>query len=465
MGVVCYVQVKGTGPSCPDPTMATLTNSAHTDSLRRVVLIDLDWQDADLMPRLLRQPGLSVRLVAGERPDDPGLRVAELCGLPLTLDLADLTREIFDLAVVGERSGRRTQIEGLLLALGTPCASPRGLLEGYSSDAERTPAIDAPLALHAAAFESALGGEDFNSIIEQSLPDLSDDAPTAPLEVRITGHRGAVVDSLEDFPSPEDRRGLESALANLVASTGAGGAELYAGNDDHFEVVAHVGPDDALLKRLVDIALQLNTPQVVSRLTGPQGGKAWGAWPFQTTQRRGVLAAAAIDPAEGWTTWEHMVEELQNTWDERDRAQAGPAFPMLPGASTGWLSLEAFRGRVALAVERNRRDRLRFTVHRLSFPSSDTAVDRLCEQLPEQLRDTDCIYRASQGEVLLLAAGTPETFTHLRRRLIAMWEQCWKDTDRPAPAPPLTAERIEVSGPEDAAAFLGTVENWLSNAV
>jgi hypothetical protein len=449
----------------PDPTMATLTNSAHTDSLRRVVLIDLDWQDADLMPRLLRQPGLSVRLVAGERPDDPGLRVAELCGLPLTLDLADLTREIFDLAVVGERSGRRTQIEGLLLALGTPCASPRGLLDGYSNDAERTPAIDAPLALHAAAFESALGGEDFNSIVEQSLPDLSDDAPTAPLEVRITGHRGAVVDSLEDFPSPEDRRGLESALANLVASTGAGGAELYAGNDDHFEVVAHVGPDDALLKSLVDIALQLNTPQVVSRLTGPQGGKAWGAWPFQTTQRRGVLAAAAIDPAEGWTTWERMVEELQNTWDERDRAQAGPAFPMLPGASTGWLSLEAFRGRVALAVERNRRDRLRFTVHRLSFPSSDTAVDRLCEQLPEQLRDTDCIYRASQGEVLLLAAGTPETFTHLRRRLIAMWEQCWKDTDRPAPAPPLTAERIEVSGPEDAAAFLGTVENWLSNAV
>ena len=112
--------------------MATLTNSAHTETMRRVVLIDFDWQDADLLPRLLRQPGLSVRLVAGERPDDPGLRVAELCGLPRTLDLADLTREIFDLALVSERSARRTQIEGLLLALGTPCASPRGLLEGDS---------------------------------------------------------------------------------------------------------------------------------------------------------------------------------------------------------------------------------------------------------------------------------------------------------------------------------------------
>jgi hypothetical protein len=446
--------------------MATLTNSAHSDALRRVVLIDLDWQDADLMPRLLRQPGLSVRLVAGERADDPGVRVAELCGLPLTLDLADLTREIFDLAVVGERSGRRTQIEGLLLALGTPCASPRGLLEGVSVDAEQVPAIEAPLALHAAAFESAIGGQDFNSIVEQSLPDLSDDAPTAPHEVKVTGHRGAVVvASLEDFPSPEDRRGLENALATLVATTGAGGAELYAGSNDHFEVVAHVGPDDALLKGLVDIALQLNAPQVVSRLTGPQGGKAWGAWPFQTTQRRGVLAAAAIDPAEGWTTWERMVQELQTTWDERDRAQAGPGFPMLPGASTGWLSLEAFRGRVALAVERNRRDGLRFTVHRLSFPNGDAAVDQLCEQLPDQLRDTDCIYRASQGEVLLLAAGSPETFTHLRRRLISMWEECWRNADRPSPAPPLTAERIQVSGPEDAAAFIGTVENWLSHAV
>jgi hypothetical protein len=443
--------------------MATLTASAHAGTQRRVVLIDFDWQDADLMPELLRQTDLAVRLVAGVRPDDAGLRVAELCGLPLTLDLADLTREIFDIAVVGERSPRRTQIEGLLLALGTPCASPHSVIEGHSVMDGFIPAIEAPLALHAAAFETALGGDDFASIVEQSLPDLSADAPTAPLVVRATGRPGPAIMTLEDFPSPEDRKGLEGALAALVVQTGAGGAELYAGRADQLEVMAHVGPEDTLLTSLIEIALELNTPQVVSRLTGPQGGKAWGAWPFQTTQRRGVLAAAAIDPAEGWTSWERMVEELRSTWDERDRAQAAPAFPILPGAETGWLLPDAFRGRIRLAVDRNRVDGLRFAVHRLKFPSGDAAILRFCEQLPAQLRDSDCICRPSPGEMLLLTAGAADAFVHVRRRLMTLWESAWRETSQVPPAPPLSSERIEISGPEDADAFLGTVATWIPN--
>src|SRR5262245_60897841 len=167
----------------PEP-MATLSTSVNDGASRRVVLIDFDWHDADLLPELLRQPGLSVRLVAGERPDDAGLRVADLCGLPRTLDLADLTREIFDLAVVSERSPRRTQVEGLLLALGTPTVSPESLLEGRAATANEPPAIEAPLTLHAAAFEEALGGEEFTAIVDQSLPDLTHDAPTMPQPVR-----------------------------------------------------------------------------------------------------------------------------------------------------------------------------------------------------------------------------------------------------------------------------------------
>jgi hypothetical protein len=440
--------------------MAMLDTSALS-RVRRVVLIDFDWQDADLIPELVRRPGFSVRLVAGERNDDAGLRVAELCGLPRTVDLADLTREIFDLAVVGERSPRRTQIEGLLLALGTPCASPHGLTQDEPGREDGTPAIEAPLALHAAAFESAIGGDPFDLIVEQSLPDVSRDAPTAPLEVRPHGH-GVRIPSLEDFPSPEDRYGLESALAALVARTGATGAELCAGLADRLETLAIIGPTDPLLKGLIDLALELNTPQVVSRLTGPQEGKAWGAWPFQTTQRRGVLAAAAINPAEGWTTWERMVDELRTTWDERDRAQAGPAFPMLPGAQHGWLAPAEFRGRVALAIERNRRDGLRFAVHRLRFPVLENALERWCEQLPGQLRDTDCICRAAEAEVLLMTAGGPEVFGHVRRRVIGLWESCWKETDRRTPAPPLTAERVEMGGPEDASSFVSAVDRWLT---
>jgi len=442
--------------------MATLSSTVPLGAQRRVVLIDFDWHDADLMPELLRQPGISVRLVAGERPDDAGLRVADLCGLPRTVDLADLTREIFDLAVLSERSPRRTQVEGLLLALGTPTATPESLVEGRTLSEPEPPAIEAPLALHAAAFEEAIGGADFTAIVDQSLPDLAEDAPTAPQPVRLTGTRGPSIPTLEDFPSPEDRLGLELALSSLVAGTGAECAMLHAVRFDKLECVAHVGPTDPLLSGLVDLALELNTPQVVSRLTGPQEGKAWGAWPFQTTQRRGVLAAAAIDPAEGWTTWERMVEELRSTWDERDREQAGPAFPMLPDARPGWLEADAFRQRIELAVERNRRDGLRFAVHRLLFDDAPGSVDALCERLPEQLRETDCICHSSPREVLLLTAGQPESFTHVRRRLLTLWEHSWHEGGRSAPAPPITDEHVEIRGPEDAESFIAVVHNWLA---
>jgi hypothetical protein len=175
-----------------------------------------------------------------------------------------------------------------------------------------------------------------------------------------------------------------------------------------------------------------------------------------------VLAAAAIDPAEGWTSWERMVEELRATWDERDREQAGPAFPMLPGASHGWLQVDAFRGRTELAIERNRRDGLRFAVHRLLFGDAPASVDLLCEKLPEQLRDTDCICHPTPREVLLLSAGLPEAFAHVRRRLLALWEHCWHDGGLPPPAPPITDEHVEMRGPEDAENFLGVVGGWLA---
>ena len=72
--------------------MATSTATPLNETRRRVVLVDFDWQDADLIPELLARPGISVRLVAGSDTDDAGVRLAELCGLPRTVDLADLTR-------------------------------------------------------------------------------------------------------------------------------------------------------------------------------------------------------------------------------------------------------------------------------------------------------------------------------------------------------------------------------------
>ena len=108
--------------------MAALANDPAAAAPRRLLLIDFDWPDADWLPEIFRSPGASVRLVAGDGPHDPGVRLAEVCGLPRTLDLADLTREIFDVALVGERSSRRTQLESLLVALGTPCLTPEEYL-------------------------------------------------------------------------------------------------------------------------------------------------------------------------------------------------------------------------------------------------------------------------------------------------------------------------------------------------
>ncbi|HEY2954349.1 MAG TPA: hypothetical protein VGK89_03740 [Candidatus Eisenbacteria bacterium] len=109
--------------------MATLPPKIAEGARRRVVLIDFDWQDADLLPLLLQRPGVAVRLVVGERTEAAGLKMAEMCGLPRTLDLSDLTKEIFDLALVSERSPRRAQLESLLSALRTPCLTPGEFLE------------------------------------------------------------------------------------------------------------------------------------------------------------------------------------------------------------------------------------------------------------------------------------------------------------------------------------------------
>jgi hypothetical protein len=442
------------------PVSLSATTS-HESSPRRVVLVDFDWRDADLLPELLARPGLSVRLVAGQGSDGAGLKMAELCELPSTTDLADLTREIFDLAVVSERSPRRTQIEGLLLALGTPCVSPESLVRGADLTHAHTPAVEAPLALHAVAFESALGGTDFDALIEQALPDISDGAPTAPRSVAPAGRTELRVPSLAEFPSLEDRQGLERALADLASGTGAQTAEVRAGRSGDVQLLARVGDEDPLLAGLIDLALSENTPQVITRLTGPQEGKAWGAWPFRTTRSRGVIAAAAIDPASGWTTWQQTVEDLRQAWDLRDREQAAPAFPLVPDDRRGWLDLDGFNSAISLAVARNQRDRLSFAVHRFELPNRPEAVGSLCEQLPSQLRDTDRLFRPEQRIVLLLTACSPEAFEPVRGRITALWERIWQERGGPAPAPGFVESRTEISEPAEAERFIATASRWL----
>ena len=430
---------------------------------RRLLIIDFDWQDADLLSELFRQPGVSVRLVAGHGPHDPGVRMADLCGLPRTVDLADLTREIFDLALVGERSSRRTQLESLLVALGTPCLTPEEFLRGTTRDSSR-PSVEAPLTVHAAAMEQSLTGS-VDALVDDALPDLDDDAtPLDPREVSAPDPTRVTVASLADFPSRESRQKLEDTLKALVRETGAGTAEVHAGDRTRLKLVAQVGPDDRLLRGLIDIARESGTPQVVTRQNDPGKGRTWAAWPFRTLQRHGVVAGAAIESQKGLLSWQRMVEELRSHWDEEDRELSSHSFPLTPNREARWLDPGSFRARVDLAVERHRRDGLRFELHRLEFPDEPAALHHLTQVMPTQMRDSDCLCQPFPHVVVLLASGEAEAFIRLQRRLLAAWELAWASGDArtaAAPAPAFVDRHAALVGPEDMDAFLTAADVWL----
>ena len=441
--------------------MSSLPHEPVTPVTRRLLLLDLDWHDADRLPGILNQPGVSVRLVVGSGPQDPGLRMAELCELPRTLDLADLTREIFDLALVGERSPRRAQVMGLLQALGTPCLTPDEFLFGAIAPREPEAAV---VALPEPAHTDAV-----DALVDEALPDLNASAPATP-EPPHTPARSIVVPAgpriklatLEDFPSPEVRSELEDALKHLVHLTGAGSAELHAGDRSQLTLVAQVGPEDRLLRGLIELANEMGTPQVVTRQSDPGRGLTWAAWPFKTLQRRGVLAGAAIDSTQGLSSWQAMISDLRDTWDREDRERSAVSYPLTPERSGGWLDPEAFRVHVELAIDRTSRDGLRFELHRLEFPEAHAALADFCETLPVQLRDSDALCRPFPQVVCLLMAGETPQFAALQRRLVQLWESAWQRAGWHGPAMPFVDRHVSLLGPEDRDAFRTAADVWLA---
>ena len=502
----------------------TTTPPAVTEGApRRVVLIDLDWQDADSLPLVLRQAGNVVRLVVGERTEDAGLKLAEICGLPRTLDLADLTREIFDLALVSDRSPRRARVLSLLEALRTPCLSPHDFLATAAGSVGRAPVAreperagpeakatpppppraappakavlpkapepqagapaaavpdppapratpapskaeappaDRPSLLQPREDPPAAAADDLDATLERAFVSLAPEVPVDRRQAGPTTGIGRALQSLANFPSIEDRAALEEALRQLVANTGAVGAELHAGRASGMKLVAQVGTTDPLLGSMIGLAAQHNVPQIIKGLS-PHEGKLWGAWPFRTIQHRAVLAASAIDPKGGVSPWEKMVDEVKERWDRQDHESAVRSFPLLPEQEQGWLTPAEFRTRLLLAVERNKFDGLSFTIHRLEFPGPEVAYLRTCDGLPHLLRGSDYLCRVPPRHVLLLTAVAAEHYPHVRRRLLAAWEQAWRECGQAAPAPPIADHRAEIAGPEDAGGFLASGDSWL----
>jgi len=427
---------------------------------QKLLLLDFDWRDADLLAELFRRPGVSVRLVVGDGPQDAGWKMAEICGLPRTLDLADLTREIFDLALVGERSSRRTQLESLLMALGTPCTTPEQFLSGASGPEDSRPGVEAPLSIHAKALEQTLTGT-MEHLVDEALPDLDVTTPLEPRPEPVVEESRLRVHTLNDFPSTEVRAHLEETLKDLVQHTGANSAELHAGDRSHLRLLAQVGPDDRLLKGLVDMASETGTPHLVTRLSEPGKGRTWAAWPFRSMQRRGVVAGAAIDPEVGVDRWQRVVDELRRTWDTEDRERSIASFPLTPFRQPRWLPPGEFRDRIDLAAERHRRDGLRFELHRLEFPDTPEVIERMCAALPAQVRDTDALSQPFTRVALLLVTGEPDVFVRLRQRLLELWADAWGAAGHAPPPATFVDRSVSLAGPEDAEAFSTAADIWL----
>jgi hypothetical protein len=419
------------------------------------VLIDLDWQEADLVPELLRRADFHVRLVAGDSEDNAGLRVAELCGLPRTVELADLTREIFDLALLGERSSRKAQVERLMTALGTPVAAPHSLMTGAHANGHGNGnghhAHDAASETTASPAAGIATIADLDAALARALPDLIA-APDA------TPASGAGAESL---PGPDNREGLERALARWVGRTGVTSAVLHAGVGNVVAPLARVGEEDALLDALIHLSLALEAPHVLSRVDGPDRGKAWGAWPFRTRGLRGVLAAARFEPIEGRAQWEEAVQSLRVAWERHEREPRRAETPVSPGPPSAWLDREAFAACLESAVVRNREEGVSFAIYRMRFDEAREAFDRFCEGVPQIMREQDPITRPHHRDVLFLHEGPGASFSHPRRRLVMLWEEAWQQAGRQGPAPPILEERIDLVGRDDAAHFLATSERWL----
>ena len=235
-----------------------------------------------------------------------------------------------------------------------------------------------------------------------------------------------------------------------MAETGAGRASCTSARDPtRLETVVEVGP------RRTPCCAAWSSWRATSaprrswvELTGTQEGKAWGAWPFRTPQRHGVHRRRGHRSGHGLgdVGAHHGRGPARRVGRRGSRAGRSPRSRCCPTRHPRWLDRRTSSPcGSSWRVERNRRDGLRFAVHQLSFPGAQQAVDAMCERLPapaarHRLHDPS----RPQTIVLLLTAGCrPRAFTHLRRRLLALWDERWarRGSRRPGPQSPTSTSR------------------------
>ena len=79
----------------------------------------------------------------------------------------------------------------------------------------------------------------------------------------------------------------------------------------------------------------------------------------------------------------------------------------------------------------------------------------------KQLRDTDCMTRSGAQVIVILTAGAPDAFTHLQRRILALWDKVLDESGEPRPPAGVTDDHAQLIVPADTTAFLGTTRGWM----
>jgi hypothetical protein len=373
-----------------------VANSENQPALRRLALIDLGEREAAAIASIAERADFSVQLAVGERAGDPWLQALAGRGIAATTEIAELTRHVFDVAVVGEASPRRERMITLMRAMGTQVMPWNELLP-----------------------------------------------PTPPELHVVAGGKSTVPPA----PTPDDPAAVEEWLGRLADQTGASAARLVRAGSRR-RVVAHVGDGDPMLETLSSLALQNGAPRMVSGVEGPEDGRLSGSWPITTSFFSGALAAAGLPSEAARAMWEIAARELVDSCARK----AGRC-----EARGDWHPPAEFLARVRVAIAEGGEDR--HSLHRLQFEGPLSAVETFCLGIHSRLRDTDVLCRPAPDQVLLLCSGTSTDFVHVRRRLNDLWEEVCRTAGLP-PTLLLSDERIEMSSPAEASLLFAAASGW-----
>ena len=89
-------------------------------------------------------------------------------------------------------------------------------------------------------------------------------------------------------------------------------------------------------------------------------------------------------------------------------------------------------------------------------------MDEFCEEAALSREISGGGGQGTSGPPLkILTAGAPDAFTHLQRRILALWDKVLDESGEPRPPAGVTDDHAQLIVPADTTAFLGTTRGWM----